>query len=37
MNPQPDDVPPARRLREGQVEDAAQAVLAAAREIAAAG
>lgn len=25
MNPQPDDVPPARLLREGQVEDAAQA------------
>jgi hypothetical protein len=37
MNPQLDDVPPARLLREGQVEDAAQAVLAAARAFAAAG
>lgn len=31
MNPQLDDVPPARMLREGQLEDAAQSVLAAAR------
>lgn len=37
MNPQLDDVPPARLLREGKVEDAAQAVLAAARAFAAAG
>ena len=37
MNPQLDDMPPAQLLREGQVEDAAQAVLAAARAFAAAG
>lgn len=37
MNPQLDDVPPSRQLREGQVEDAAQAVLTAARTFAAAG
>ena len=37
MNPQLDDVPPARLLREGQVDDAAQAVLAAAKAFAAAG
>jgi hypothetical protein len=37
MNPQLDDVPPARLLREGRVEDAAQAVLAAARAFTAAG
>lgn len=37
MNPQLDDVPPARLLRDGQVEDAAQAVLVAARAFAATG
>jgi len=37
MNPQLDDVPPARLLREGQVDEAAQLVLAAARAFAAAG
>jgi hypothetical protein len=37
MNPHLDDVPPARLLREGQVEEAAQAVLAAARAFAATG
>jgi len=37
MNPQLDDVPPARLLREGQVEDGAQAVLAAARAFASVG
>lgn len=37
MNPQLDDVPPARLLREGRADDAAQAVLAAARTFAAAG
>ncbi len=37
MNPQLDDVPPARLLREGRLEDAGPAVLAAARAFAAAG
>lgn len=37
MNPQLDDVPPARLLREGQLEDAGPAVLAAARAFVAAG
>ena len=37
MNPQLDDVPPARLLREGQLEDAGPSVLAAARAFAAAG
>lgn len=37
MNPQLDDVPPARLLREGQLEDAGPLVLAAARAFAAAG
>ena len=37
MNPQLDDIPPARLLREGQIADSAQAVLAAARAFAAAG
>ncbi|THJ65632.1 hypothetical protein E8P82_11720 [Arthrobacter echini] len=37
MNPQLDDVPPARLLREGRLEDAGPAVLATARAFAAAG
>jgi hypothetical protein len=37
MNPQLDDTPPARLLREGQLEDAGPLVLAAARAFAAAG
>ncbi|GAA4049500.1 hypothetical protein GCM10023063_41460 [Arthrobacter methylotrophus] len=37
MNPQLDDVPPARLLREGQLDDAGPLVLAAARAFAAAG
>lgn len=37
MNPQLDDVPPARLLREGRLEDVGPAVLAAARAFAAAG
>lgn len=37
MNPQLEEVPPARLLREGRADDAAQAVLAAARAFAAAG
>lgn len=37
INPQLDDVPPARLLREGQVDEAAQLVIAAARAFAAAG
>jgi len=37
MNPQLDDVPPAKLLREGQVDEAAQLVLAAARAFSAAG
>ena len=37
MNPQLDDVPPARLLREGQLDDAGPQVLAAARAFAAAG
>lgn len=36
MNPQLDDVPPARLLRQGHVDEAAQSVLAAARAFAAA-
>ncbi|MET4097314.1 hypothetical protein [Arthrobacter sp. UYCu712] len=37
MNPQLDDVPPTRLLREGQLDDAGPQVLAAARAFAAAG
>lgn len=37
MNPQLDDVPPARLLREGRLEDAGPAVLSAARAFAATG
>lgn len=37
MNPQLDDAPPARLLREGHVEEAPQSVLAAARAFAVAG
>ncbi|WP_423185138.1 hypothetical protein [Arthrobacter sp. NyZ413] len=37
MNPQLDDVPPARLLREGQLDDVGPQVLAAARSFAAAG
>jgi hypothetical protein len=37
MNPQLDDVPPARLLREGQLDDAGPQVLAAARAFAAPG
>jgi hypothetical protein len=37
LNPQLDDVPPARLLREGQLDDAGPLVLAAARAFAAAG
>lgn len=37
MNPQLEDVPPARLLREGHIDEAAQSVLAAARAFAAAG
>jgi hypothetical protein len=37
MNPQLDDVPPARLLRDGQLDAAGQQVLAAARAFAAAG
>lgn len=37
MNPQLDDIPPARLLREGLLEDVAPKVLAAARAFTAAG
>ncbi|UKA63449.1 hypothetical protein [Arthrobacter sp. FW306-04-A] len=37
MNPRLDDVPPAKLLRQGQVEDTTQAVPAAARAFATAG
>jgi hypothetical protein len=37
INPQLDDVPPARLLSEGQLDDAGPQVLAAARAFAAAG
>jgi hypothetical protein len=37
MNPQLEDIPPARLLREGRIEDAGPAVLAAARAFTSAG